>query len=243
MGLAVDDYDGDGRMDILVTNFQNESNTLYRQEEGGFFFDESGPSGLGAPSLPWLAWGTRFADFDLDGWLDLYVANGHVESDIAQVDQLATWKQPDQLFRNLGNGTFVELEVAALRVPRVGRGAAFGDLDEDGDTDVVLNNQNGPATLLEAAGGGAWIGFDVRSDGPNRRGVGWGVDVETDDGRRFRRELRAGGSYLSGNDPRVVVGLGEAPAAVTVTLRRGPGPGTAYGPFEPGRYHRIAVSR
>lgn len=242
MGIAIEDYDGTGTMDILVTNFQNESNTLYRQEEGGFFFDESAPSGLGAPSLPRLAWGTHFFDADLDGWLDLYVANGHTESDIELVDQLATWKQPDQWFRNLGDGTFQEVAVPALEVPRVGRGAAFGDLDGDGDTDVILNNQNGPATLLENTARAAWIGLDVRQDSGNTRGVGWRVVARTEDGREFTREFRAGGSYLSGNDPRIVLGLGDTPSPVTVTLRRGPGRETVLGPLAPNRYHVLSVT-
>lgn len=242
MGIALDDFDGNGLMDILVTNFQNESNTLYRQDSPGWFFDESAVSGLGAPSLPYLAWGAHFLDVDRDGWLDLYVSNGHTESDIELVDQLTTWKQPDQLFRNLGNGSFSVWAAAPLDVPRAGRGAAFADLDDDGDTDVILNPQNGAAVLLEnvAGEGKAWIGFDVRAPGANRRGVGWQLAVTGSDGRTQIREFRAGGSYLSGNDPRVLVGLGAATGAVKLTLRRGAGQSVDLGTFEPNRYHVLS---
>jgi hypothetical protein len=246
MGVAIADTDGDGTLDILVTNFQNESNTFYRQEPGGFFFDESAASGLGAPSLPRLAWGVGFEDFDLDGRMDVYVANGHTESDIELVDQLATWKQPDQLFLGAEDGRFREVFPAALAVPRAGRGAAFGDLDGDGDVDVVLNNQREAATLLEntaADAGAGWVGFEVQHEGPNRAGLGWWITVRTGDGHRHVREFRAGGSYLSGDAPRAIVGLGGAPAPVRVELQRGPGDIVDLGEFAPNRYHVLDGNR
>jgi hypothetical protein len=222
MGVAAGDYDNDGRVDLFVTNFQNESNTLYHNEGDGLFFDRSAESGLGGPSLPYLGWGTDFVDFDLDGWQDLVVTNGHTESDIAEVDQLATWKQPMLLHRNRGDGSFELVSSSAapdLAVARAGRGAAFGDLDNDGDRDIVLVNQRGAATLLENANanGNSWIGFRTRGADTNRDGVGWRIRVHFGGERRFQ-EVQAGGSYLSCNDPRVVFGLGRRTGPVRASV-------------------------
>jgi hypothetical protein len=223
MGVAAEDYDNDGWMDLFVSNYLNETNSLYHNEGDGFFFDETASSGVGSSSLPYVGWGTQFLDFDLDGLRDLFVTNGHTESDTKLVDPTSTWEQPDFLFRNLGGGRFED--VTAETVPglrqttRAGRGAAFGDLDDDGDPEIVVNNQNGPPWLLENRTAGIhWIGFRTKGVESNRDGVGARVVVYAAD-LAFASEVRAGGSYLSGNDPRVLVGLGSRTAIDSVVVR------------------------
>ncbi|MGH2571451.1 MAG: CRTAC1 family protein, partial [bacterium] len=235
MGIAVGDYDNDGAFDLFVTNFQNEPNALYDNEGPAFFFDRSTTSGLGPPSLPLLGWGTAFFDYDRDGWLDVFVANGHTESDIALVDQLATWKQRALLHRNRGDGTFALVgagEAPELAVPRAGRGTAFGDLDDDGDVDIVVSGQLGPATVLEnvAETRRRWIGFELDE-------IGAVVEVVAG-GKTQLREVAAGGSYLSGNDRRCLFGLGDADQVQAVTLRSR-GRTRALGALPVDRYHRI----
>jgi hypothetical protein len=242
MGVAAADYDADGRMDLVVTNFQNEPNTLYRDDGGGFFLERSAVAGIGSPSLPRMGWGIGFLDFDLDGRLDLFVSNGHVEPDIAEVDQAATWKQPDLLFHAQPDGTFREVAAEyapVLETPRAGRGVAFADLDNDGDTDILLNSQNGPAVLLENTGPGSlrWIGFRITGRESGRDGLGARVTLHAGGAVRIA-DVQAGGSYLSGNDPRVLFGLGDAqPDSVVV---RWPG-GRRQASVRPeaGRYHEI----
>jgi hypothetical protein len=236
MGIAVGDYDNDGAFDVFVTNFQNEANALYDNEGPAFFFDRSTASGLGPPSVPLLGWGTAFLDYDRDGWLDLFVANGHTESDIALVDQLATWKQRAFLHRNRGDGTFELIgadEAPALAASRAGRGAAFGDLDDDGDIDIVLSNQLGAATLLEnvVETNRHWIGLEVDEIGAVVEVVAGGV-VQL-------REVAAGGSYLSGNDRRLLFGLGDADQVEAVNLRSR-GRTRSLGALSPDRYHRVS---
>ena len=172
MGLAVDDYDRDGWPDLFVSNYVDETNTLYRNEGEGFFLDESAGSGLGPTSLRWIGWGTGFTDYDLDGWPDLIVVNGHTESDATLVDPTTAWKQRDFLYRNRGDGTFEDVTEAAapaLLVPRSGRGLALGDLDDDGDVDAIVVNQNDPVLVLRNRtdpGPEVWIGLEARGKAP-----------------------------------------------------------------------------
>jgi hypothetical protein len=181
--------------------------------------------------MPWLGWGTSFLDFDRDGWLDLFVANGHTESDIEQVDQLTTWKQPDLLWRNRGDGTFEPWEEPVLTVPRAARGVAAGDLDDDGDLDLVISNQRAAPVLLENEGAeGHWIGFEVAP-------IGAVIEVVTAHGTQVR-EVRAGGSYLSGSDRRLLFGLGSAERVEAVNLRFR-GESRSLGALPVDRYHRI----
>lgn len=222
MGVAAGDYDNDGWIDLFVTNYVNEPNTLFHNEGDGFFLDVSAASGLGPMSLPLVGWGTDFFDYDLDGFDDLLVANGHTESDAERVDPTTTYKQRAFLCRNRGDGTFEETtsrDAPALATPRAGRGAAFGDLDNDGDPDVILVNQNDRAIVLENTGatGHHWIGVRTRGTKSNRDGVGARVEVHAGKLRRVR-EVQAGGSYLSGNDPRILFGLGERASVDSVVI-------------------------
>ncbi|HMB70303.1 MAG TPA: CRTAC1 family protein [bacterium] len=222
MGLAAGDYDNDGWVDLFVTNFINETNTLYHNEGGVFFLDESATSGLGPESLPWVGWGTCFFDFDRDGFRDVLVVNGHTESDAEASDPTTSWKQPDYLYRNRGDGGFDDVTAEAapvLLAHRAGRGAAFGDPDDDGDIDVVIVHQNDAALYLENTGtpGNHWIGIRGLLAGGVRDAVGARVAVWSG-GLRGTQEIQAGSSYLSCNDPRVLFGLGESAAVDSVTV-------------------------
>ena len=172
------DYDGDGRFDFFVTNYQWETNSLYRNLGNGFFADVTFQSGLGVPSLQFLAWGTLFIDYDNDGDRDLFVANGHLDDNIHLFDAV-TYAQQNQLFRNQ-EGRFADVSNQVgpgLLLQQVSRGAAMGDYDNDGDLDISVANNNQPAALLRNDGGNAQhylslrlIGQLRRSRGPRRRG-------------------------------------------------------------------------
>jgi len=158
MGADFGDYDGDGRMDLAVTHFQLEGAVLYHNEGNGLFSDVSSLSGIKRASYPYVHWGVHFLDYDNNGWVDLLMVNGHVLDNAELVG--SAHAQPPLLFRNGENGKFLEVaQAAGLSAPRVSRGAAFGDYDDDGDVDVFINNNNGPATLLMNDGGnqGHWI--------------------------------------------------------------------------------------
>jgi hypothetical protein len=247
MGLAAGDYDNDGWIDLFVTNFINETNTLYHNEGGVFFLDQSAASGLGPGSLPWVGWGTCFFDYDLDGHRDVLVVNGHTESDAEASDPTARWKQPDYLYRNRGDGAFddVTAEAApALQAMRAGRGAAFGDPDDDGDVDVVIVSQNEGALVLENAGGSGnhWIGIRARGTRSNRDAVGACVTVWSGD-LRGTQEVQAGSSYLSCNDPRVLFGLGVRAGVDSVTVDWPSGAHEVFRGTAADRYHELVEGR
>jgi hypothetical protein len=230
-------------MDLFVSNYVDETNYLYRNEGDGFFVDESATTGLGPTSLPWVGWGTGFLDYDRDGRLDLLVVNGHTESDAPLVDPTTTWRQPDVLYRNRGDGRFEDVtrEAApALLVPRSGRGAVFADLDDDGDLDVVIVNQNERARVYrnDAASDVPWIGIVAEGRASNRDAIGGRVSLHEGAGRRVA-EVRAGGSYLSGNDRRVLFALPRGGTPDSVVVRWPDGGRTSLPRPEPGRYHRI----
>ncbi len=216
MGVDAGDYDNDGRLDIIVTNFERDTNELYRNLGGGQFRDVTMASGIGPPSFLLLGWGAGFADFDNDGWRDLFVANGHVYPEVDSVRMGTSYAQRHLLHYNLGDGRFEEAAArsgAALQRAYTGRGVAFGDYDDDGDIDILINNIDAAPTLLRNDGGHRrrWIGF---------RGapVGTRVTIEAS-GRRQVAEVKSAASYLSANDPRLHFGLGEAAAVERVTIR------------------------
>lgn len=222
MGADWGDPDGDGRMDLIVTNFDFETNTLYRNLGGGFFLDATAAFGLGGESLTELAFGCDFADFDNDGWPDLAIANGHILDNIAEIQSNLTFAQSGQVFRNEG-GRFrraAESE-GALAVPRVRRALASFDYDRDGDLDLALASNRGPAELLANDGGAALGGaFGLRLVGARSNRDGVGAVVTRRDGERTRREERqAGASFLSQHDPVVWFGVGDAADSGEVTVR------------------------
>ncbi len=222
MGIAIGDYDNDGDEDIFLSHLATETNTLYKRAPGYYYYDVTDSAGLGSPSLPFTGFGTGFFDLDNDGWLDLFVANGGV---IAEETRLGIsdypYEQRNQLFRNTADGRFEEIlpgAEPALALIEVSRGVAFGDVDNDGDTDIVVTNNNGPVRLLRNDAGNRqhWVGVDLRSAGA----AGEAARVSVVQGERvWVRRVRRDGSYLSSGDPRILAGLGDNRAPVDVVVR------------------------
>lgn len=221
MGVDAGDFDNDGHLDLLVTTFSEEPKALYHHEQRGFR-DVSFARGVGAATVMYLGFGTGFLDYDRDGWLDLFFANGHVLDDIGRYSDSVTWEQPNQLFRNLGNGAFEETSQATGigAGKRVSRGAAFGDLFNDGHTDIVVNVLRGQPLLLRNRSGAAnhWLELDLHASSGNPQAQGAAVWL-TADGRTQRRDVRTCGSYASASDPRPIFGLGRATAVREVKVR------------------------
>ena len=212
MGTDIADTDGDGHLEIVVTNFQWESNTLYQSKGDGLWRDRSTASGLGAPSFDRLAFGVNFFDIDRDGDPDLYVANGHIDENIADFDPQVSHGQRDQLFLNDGQGRFAEISAQAgpfFQRAMVGRGAATADYDNDGDGDLFVVNSNQPAVLLrnDTASANHWLTLRLVGTRSNRDGLGSRVTVRTGD-REQTQQTRSSFSYLSQSDPRLFFGLG-----------------------------------
>ena len=203
MGTDAGDADGDGRLDLFVTNLDEETNTLYRNEGDLRFVDATAPAGLAAPSLLRLGFGTLFLDAEGDGDMDLFVANGHLLDNVHLYRDGTTYAQRDQLFVNDGRGRFREVRAGPyFEDPRVSRGAASGDLDGDGDPDLVVTTSGGAPALLrnEGAPPGAFFRVALRGVRSNRLGVGARVVYEVD-GSRQVAEVRRGSSYLSCGSP------------------------------------------
>jgi hypothetical protein len=215
MGIAIGDYNRNGKVSFYVTSFSDDYNTLYRNEGDGSFSDMTYQARLSAPTIPFLGWGTGFLDFDNDGFLDIFVANGHVYPTVDRQDWGTTYAQRPQLFRNLDGAHFQEVPPASgsglARVIQA-RGAAFGDLFNDGHTDVIINNIDSTPTLLRnvVQNGNHWITFKLVG-GPKspRDAIGAKVFL-TVGGVRQRADVLSGGSYGSSSDQRVHFGLGSA---------------------------------
>ncbi|MFH1567730.1 MAG: CRTAC1 family protein [Gemmatimonadota bacterium] len=228
MGADFGDYNADGRLDLFVTVYQGESNALYANEGHGFFSEMAYPAGLAIPSLPFVSWGNAFLDYDNDGRRDLFVANGHVLDNAEVFDSSTHFRMPDQLFRNLGqdgHGQWRFAEVgadvgSAVRSLHASRGAAAGDYDNDGDTDLLVLYLNERAALLRNDGGNAnhWIGVRPVGRQSNRDGLGARVRVLAGDLVQVDQVL-AGGSYLSQSDLRLHFGLGRRTAVDEIEVR------------------------
>jgi hypothetical protein len=225
MGVTWGDFDADGKLDLFVTNFENEPNALYRNLGPTGFVDMTLPSKIGHPSLPYVGWGTAFADFDNDGWPDLLIANGHVypQIELAQGKYPTGYRQPFLLFRNLGGGTFAETSrEAGLRELslRSRRGAAFGDLNDDGLIDAVVVNLGEPPTVLlnTSETGNQSVTLKLAQTKSNRAAIGARVTLRTSK-RAYLQETQAGASYLSQNDVRLHFGLGEGEKIERVEAR------------------------
>ena len=218
MGVDAGDVDGDGDEDLFVAHLDDETNTLYANLGGGVFEDRTDESRLGPPSWTRTGFGAGYLDYDNDGRLDLFVANGSVQS---QRDQLLAGdphplRQTNHLYRNLGGGAFVEVSGSAgpaLELSAVSRGAGFGDLDNDGDTDILVsNNGAAPHLLINQIGQDRrWLGLQVLTAGsPGRDALGAWVEAVLGDGTSLGRRVRTEGSYASARDPRVLFGLGDS---------------------------------
>ena len=222
MGVDAADYDRSGRAHLLVSNFQNQMLALYRNEGGGLFGDVAPSSPVGRVSMATLGFGTFFFDYDLDGWPDVFVTNGHIEESVTTVQPKVQFKQPPLLFRNTGQGRFEHASPTAgpdFAVPQVGRGAAYGDYDRDGDLDVLLVNNHAPARLLRNDGGNrsAWVSVRVTGTTANRSGIGAVVRVTSAQGTQWQM-VRSGSSYCSQSDLALTFGLGKDTVVTSIEV-------------------------
>ena len=220
MGVDAADYDNDGFVDVFVTALSNETYPLFRNNGDMTFAYATSSAGVSLITIPYSGWGTRFCDFDSDGLRDIFVAQGHVLDTIEKTTGFLTYKQTPLLMRNTGKG-FVNVSASAgLNVPLAARGAAFGDIDNDGDTDVVLAETDGPPVILRNNGTkNHWLGLALSGAKGNRQALGARLTVTDSSGGRQIFDVTAAGSYLSSNDPRVVVGLGSKTGVRSVEVR------------------------
>jgi len=213
MGVALGDYLHTGHLSLFVTHFSEEYAALFRNDGGMSFTDVSFHAGVAAPTIPYVGWGTSFFDFDNDGWPDLFLVNGHVYPQVDTLDVGARYREPKLLFLNRGDGTFRNISALvgpAIQIPQVSRGAAFGDLFNDGHVDIVVENLDGKPMILREEGGNHnhWIGFELAGTKSNRLALNARIKAVAGDLTQID-EVRSGGSYLSQNDLRIHFGLGS----------------------------------
>ena len=223
MGVDAADYDGSGRPSVVIGNFSNEMMALYHNEGTGLFIDEAPRSAIGRASLLTLTFGCFFFDYDLDGRPDIFAVNGHVADDINRVQPRVTYEQPAHLFRNVAAHQFEDVSRAsgaALQRPIVGRGAAYADIDNDGDLDLLLTANHGPASLLRNDGGNRNNALRIRLVGTtsNRDGIGARVEVTSNGASRWQI-VKTGSSYCSQSELPLTFGLGTAANASAVRVR------------------------
>ena len=217
MGVSAADYDGDGKLDVVKTNFAGDTSSLYRNLGQDFFEDMTFQSGLGK-NTRFLGWGAGFIDIDNDGWPDILLSNGHVYPEVGNTGSDSDYRQRKVLYRNLRNGKFADVSLEGgpgIMEKVAARGCAFGDFDNDGDIDVVVNCVNDVPQLLrcDCTSGNHWIKVKTVGTISNRSGIGARVYCTPAAGRRLLDEVRSGGSYISQNDLRVHFGLGTAESA------------------------------
>jgi len=226
MGVDAADYDRSGAASILITNFANQMLSLYHNEGKGLFVDEAPRSEVGRATLLTLGFGCFFFDYDLDGWPDIFIANGHIDGDIQRVQPNVKYAMPPHLFRNVGKGNFQEVTKTlgtAFNTPRVGRGAAYGDINNDGRLDLLLTTNGGPAFLFEndvVPGSPANKSLRIKLVGTksNRDGIGTIVKVTTGAGTESQM-MRSGSSYLSASELVLTYGLGQLHQADAIEIR------------------------
>jgi enediyne biosynthesis protein E4 len=223
MGVDAADFDGSGRPSIVIGNFSNEMMALYANEGNGLFIDEAPASTIGKVSLLTLTFACFFFDFDLDGLLDIFALNGHVADDIESVQPKVTYAQSPNLFKNRGAKKFDAVTAAvgaAIQKPIVGRGAAYGDYDNDGDLDLLMTTNNGPARLLRNDGGNQnqWLRVRTRGAASNRDGIGTRVTVILDNGKRLWSVVKTGSSYCSQSELPLTFGLGKSAKVTAVEI-------------------------
>ena len=222
MGVDAGDYDRSGYPSVLITNFSNQMIALYHNERNGLFVDDAPQSDVGHASLLTLGFGCFFFDYDLDGWLDIYIANGHIEDAIERVQRRVRYAEPPHLFHNLGDGKFKEVTTSAgasFAAPRVARGAAYGDINNDGALDVLVSTNGGPAALFRNAGTkNHSLRIKLTGTKSNRDGIGAVVRVTAGNDTQSQM-LRSGSSYLSSSELIVSFGLASHTQADAVEIR------------------------
>ncbi|HYG82288.1 MAG TPA: CRTAC1 family protein [Pyrinomonadaceae bacterium] len=222
MGVTAGDYDRDGWLDIFKTNFSGDTSSLYRNTGRGEFDDVTFPAGVGV-NTRWLGWGVGFVDVDNNGWLDVFLVNGHVYPEVEKLTTEAGYAQRKVLYRNLQNGRFADVSEqvgGAVVEPTPARGCAFGDFDNDGDVDILINPVNAAPELLRAESGNQnnWLKIKTIGTKSNRSGIGARIKCVTQDGSQID-EVRSGGSYYSQNDLRVHFGLGANRRVKSIEIR------------------------
>ncbi|HET9533192.1 MAG TPA: CRTAC1 family protein [Blastocatellia bacterium] len=222
MGVSAGDYDRDGWLDIFKTNFSGDTSTLYHNSGNAIFDDLTFAAGIGV-NTRWLGWGCGFVDVDNNGWLDIFLVNGHVYPEVEKLTTEAGYAQRKVLYRNLQNGRFEDVSDRAGRAvlePTPARGCAFGDYDNDGDIDILINPVNALPELLrcESNNQNNWITIKTIGVKSNRSGIGARIKCVTEDGSQIE-EVRSGGSYYSQNDLRVHFGLGKRDKVKTLEIR------------------------
>ena len=234
MGTNFGDFDNDGDLDIVVTNFQDQTNSLYQNEQNAFFNEVSFSTGIGEKSLPYLAWGVDFVDLNNDGWQDLFIANGHLDHNISDIDPIGTYAQRNQVFMNQKGRAFIDQSATMLEQKQVSRGSAFGDLDNDGDIDIVVSNLNDHPVILwnVTEHTSNWFILKLIGTSDNQSAIGTRVKIKVDQQIQIR-EVKSGSGYLSQSDLRLHFGLGQAkqidqleihwPNGTTQQLNRVPG--------------------
>jgi hypothetical protein len=222
MGVTAGDYDHDGWLDIFKTNFSGDTSTLYRNTGKMAFDDVTFPAGIGTTTR-WLGWGCGFLDVDNNGWADIFLVNGHVYPEVERLTTEAGYAQRKVLYRNLQNGKFEDISERVggpVMQPAPSRGCAFGDYDNDGDTDILINTVNALPELLrcDSTNSNNWITIKAVGAKSNRSGIGARIKCTTEDGSQID-EVRSGGSYYSQNDLRVHFGLGKRDKVKTIEIR------------------------
>ena len=245
MGVDIADLDGNGTEDIFLTHLTREKSTLFVNRGTGYFEDRSVETGVAAPSIPFTGFGTVFFDYDNDGWLDIVAVNGavHLIEELKTPQDPYPLQQRKQLFHNLGNGHFEETTASAgavFQLVEVGRGLAAGDLDNDGSTDLVVSNNNGSLRVILNRMGSAkpWLGLRLLVG--KRDAYGATVEIRRQGAPTLRRRVRADGSYLSANDPRILVGLGDTAQIQSLTVHWPDGRSEAF-PVPPLRQYTTLV--
>jgi hypothetical protein len=225
MGVDAQDLDGDGLPEMVVTNFWGDGAALYRNVGGGSFLDVASAAGIIRDSKPYVGWGVALEDFDNDGRPDLLIVNGHVDDNLEQFGQDIPYPEPARVWWNRGaSGSRLAFTTVAdpgpfFAAPHMARGAAFGDVDNDGDLDVVVSRMDGPpAVLINESPPRSWIRLELIGRRSNRSAIGAAIEVRAGS-RVFHRQVKGGGSYLSANDPRVLVGLGDIEQVDSIEIR------------------------
>jgi hypothetical protein len=223
MGVDAEDVNGDGLPELFVTNFTNEYSTLYQNHGNGLFFDSTPFFGLASDSMPWVKWGCALADFDNDGWADCFFVNGHVDNNRRLLGQPVDYEEIPLLFRNVQGKRFrlaTRDAGAYFDTKHVGRGAAFGDIDNDGDIDIVVNHKDAAPALLrnDTQSGNHWARFALQGTKSNRDAIGTKIEVTAGE-RTIYRQRKGGYSMQGTNDSRVTFGVGQASEIKKAVIR------------------------